>query len=133
MRRVAVLAVLCIAAFAAGWLGGGLSGTFTRHPPPPLLRTPQGTSYAADSVIQKRLAQLAPTGSPEADLLEHLRNEGFRRDWEPFSSRERSAYYDDRFKDPNLICGSMTTIWWTVDAEDRILSVRSSFSDDGCP
>ncbi len=105
-----------------------------RPTPPALLANLPGGDYRAENeAFRQRILRIVPIGSPKSRLATLLEGQGFRIAWAPSDAVEYEARYDDRFQKPSLICGSMMLVWWTVDKAGRVASVRSLYSDDGCP
>ena len=136
MRLVPTIIALTTTAVAA-IVGTGaylLNASQSRPTSPALLANLPGGDYRAENAaFRQRVLRIAPIGSPESGLTTLLKAQGFRMAWEPSDAPEHEARYDDRFRKPSLICGSMMQVWWSVDQAGRITGVRSLYSDDGCP
>ena len=141
LRWMAVAAILATIAVLFGCsrfppIAAGLSGNFAE----------------GSQEFDRRVHERFPVGSPSAELLSELQEQGFKlqlpeypADQALFNKLQREGFKNMpnlpadklrhwlRIEIPGFVCGAVLQVLWTQDAAGDITTINGSYGDSGCP
>jgi hypothetical protein len=120
------LTLLLILIFAVwAWFGAAVldDAIFVKHPPRAILRENlSGSRKEQSSQFTARLHQRFPTGTPESDLDQELRREGFLVSDKGELGFQRKAHRTDQ----NPACRDDASVYWSSNNEKQIIAIKGT-------
>jgi hypothetical protein len=120
--------------------------------PPPIAAGLSRNFAEGSKEFDRRVHERFPVGSPSAELVSALQQQGFKKQVPEFPVDQAllNKIQREGFKNmPNLpadkvqhwlrmeisgfICGAVLQVLWTQDAAGYITTIKGSYGDSGCP